>query len=100
MQYSVTQRGEKILFDLLNDDLYSLGVCFCVYLKETLSRSLHGSECTTHDALSDLLTVKPLFALADSCVEMDWNENESAACAKGQRVCLCSPVVEEVKEPF
>ena len=44
------------------------------------------------------LTVKPLFAPADSRVDMDRNENESAACVKGQRVCLCGLVVEEVKE--
>lgn len=57
-------------------------------------------QCTTHFAFSGFSTVKPLFAPADSYVEMDRNENESAACAKGQRVCLCRLVSEEVKEPF
>lgn len=67
--------------------IWILFVSLCVF-ERNLSCSLHGSECTTHYALSDLLTVKPLFALADSCVEMDGNENESAVCVKGQRVCL------------
>lgn len=30
----------------------------------------------------DFLTLKPLFAAADSCVDMDRNGNELAACVK------------------
>lgn len=49
-------------------------VCLCVFCVLT-RRGRH----TTHP---DFLTLKPLFAAADSCVDMDRNGNELAACVK------------------
>ena len=77
------------MFDLLNNDLYSVSpfcfcVCVCVCVFEW-NPVLFPAWRTTRDAF----TVKPLFALADSCIRDGQEWEWVGSLCDGVKECVC-----------
>lgn len=78
--------------------MYSLGVLKCFLVCMHVWKKPQLVLCYVPSVHSDFFPHSK--ALIRTCRFLHRNENESAACAKGQRVCLCSVLVKEMKEPL